>query len=83
MGREGKSPTNNPFNIGEGDVRTTKWFNSTFEGTQAYYYYMCRNYLKCRSIDELFVNFVNCSGKRYASGDYELHVPNQYYVIKK
>jgi len=83
MGREGKSPTNNPFNIGEGDGKTTKWFNSTFEGTQSYYYYMCRNYLGCKTVEELFVNFVNCSGKRYASEpSYEQTIRNQYYVNK-
>jgi hypothetical protein len=84
MGREGKSPKNNPFNIGEHDSGTVKWFNSTFDGTQAYYYYMCRNYLSCRSIDELFGNFVNCSGHRYASSiTYEETIRNQYYSNKK
>lgn len=84
MGREGKSPVNNPFNIGENDSGTVKWFNSTFDGTQAYYYNICNNYLKCRSLDELFYNFVNCAGHRYASRDiYEEKVRNLYYSIKK
>lgn len=84
MGREGKSPKNNPFNIGENDSGTVQWFNSTFGGTQAYYYYMCRNYLSCRTIDQLFGNFVNCNGHRYASSPtYEEHIRNQYYAIQK
>jgi hypothetical protein len=83
MGREGRSPKNNPFNIGEQDNGTTKWFNSTFEGTQAYYYWMCRNYLSCRTVDDLFANFVNCNGKRYASQpSYEQTIRNSYYNIK-
>ncbi len=84
MGREGRSPKNNPFNIGENDSGTVRWFDSTFGGTQTYYYYMCRNYLNCRSIEELFGNFVNCSGNRYASNpDYEKIIRNQYYLTKR
>jgi len=83
MGREGKSPKNNPFNIGEHDSGTVKYFKSTFDGTQAYYYWMCRTYLSCSTIDELFGNFVNCNGKRYATYPlYEERVRNQYYAIK-
>lgn len=83
MGREGKSPKNNPFNIGEHDSGTVQYFNSTFEGTQAYYYYMCRDYLSCRTLDELFYSFTNCGGHRYASSPtYEEHIRGQYYVIK-
>lgn len=84
MGRAGKSPIKNPYNVGEHDSGTVKWFKSTFDGTQSYFYYMCRNYLRCRSVDQLFVNFVNCSGRRYASLPmYEQNVRNQYYVIKR
>jgi hypothetical protein len=83
MGREGKSPKNNPFNIGETDNGTVLWFDSTFEGTQAYYYMMCKNYLRCKSVEELFSNFTNCQGKRYASGEtYQNKVREQYYSIK-
>jgi hypothetical protein len=83
FGREGKSPVNNPYNVGEYDSGTVIWFNSTQEGIQAYYYLMTENYLSCRSVEELLFNFVNCGGYRYASGDYEIHVGNQYYYIKK
>jgi len=83
MGLRGKSPTNNPFNIGEYDRGTVLWYDSTFEGTQAYFYFMTNNYLSCSTIDELFKNFVNCAGYRYASSDYESHIPEQYYFIKR
>ena len=83
MGREGKSPKNNPYNVGENDSGTVIWYDNTFEGVQAYYYLMCKNYLRCRDVEDLFVNFVNCSGHRYASSEtYEVNVRNQYYVIK-
>lgn len=83
-GRNGRSPINNPYNVGENDSGTTMWFENTFEGVQAYYYYMCKNYLRCRTIDQLFVNFVNCGGKRYASSDaYEYHISGSYYTIKR
>ena len=83
FGREGKSPKRNPFNVGENDSGTVKWFESTDQGVQAYYYLMSRNYLRCKTVEELLFNFTNCSGKRYASVDYELHVGNQYFYIKK
>ena len=81
MGLKGKSPTNNPFNIGEYDSGTVMWFDNTFSGVQAYFYFMTINYLPCSTIDELFKDFVNCGGHRYASGKYEEHIPNQYYYI--
>lgn len=83
MGLKGRSPVNNPYNVGEYDDGTVLWFNSTFEGIQAYYYLMTRNYLKCKPLKVLFKNFTNCSGYRYASADYEAHVPKQYYYIKR
>ena len=66
MGLKGKSPINNPFNVGEYDSGTVMWFDSTFDGVQAYYYFMTINYLPCSTIDELFKDFVNCGGHRYA-----------------
>lgn len=83
LGRKGRSPKNNPYNIGERDSGTTLWFDSTFKGVQEYYYWMCENYLSCRTLNELFYNFVNCSGRRYASNqDYEYLIRNSYYNIK-
>lgn len=81
MGLKGKSPKNNPYNIGEYDSGTVLWFDDTFDGVQAYYYFMTTKYLSCNTLSELFKNFVNCNGHRYASGKYEEHVPKQYYFI--
>ena len=81
MGLKGKSPINNPFNIGEYDTGTVLWFDSTFEGVQSYFYFMTSKYLRCSTISELFENFVNCGGHRYASGSYEEHIPKPYYYI--
>jgi len=84
MGLKGRSPTKNPYNVGEHDSGTVMWFESTFDGIQAYYYYMCFNYLKCKSLDMLFKNFTNCNGKRYASNiEYENKLKQQYYYIKR
>jgi len=84
MGREGKSPDKNPYNVGERDSGTVKWFESTFDGVQSYYYYMCNDYLRCKTPEQLFVNFTNCNGKRYASStEYELHISGTYYHIKR
>ena len=84
MGLKGKSPKNNPYNIGETDKGTVIWFDSTFDGVQEYYYWMCNSYLKCSSLDQLFNSFVNCNGNRYASQPtYEVTIRNQYYYIKK
>lgn len=83
MGLEGKSPKNNPYNIGETDNGTVRYFKSTFAGIQAYYYVMCNNYLSCKKTEELLVNFVNCNGRRYASSEtYETNMYNLYTNIK-
>lgn len=82
MGTKGRSPVNNPFNIGEYDSGTVMWFDSTFDGIQAYYYFVTRNYLKCKSLDMLFKNYTNCNGHRYASKPtYEVEVKKQYLYI--
>jgi len=84
MGTRGRSPKNNPYNIGEYDTGTVMWFENTYSGIEAYYTFMCKNYLKCKSIDLLFKSFTNCDGKRYASNsNYEIEVSNQYRVIAK
>lgn len=84
MGRAGRSPKNNPFNLGEAVSGTTQWYNSTFDGTQAYYYLMARNYLGCKSVEQLLLNFTNCSGRRYAeSPTYEIKMSSEYIKIKR
>ena len=82
MGRAGRSPENNPFNVGETSKGTTMWFNSTFEGTQAYYFLIAKNYLRCKTVEELLMNFSNCSGHRYAEEEYEIKVSSEYIRIK-
>jgi hypothetical protein len=84
MGRAGRSPKNNPFNLGEAVSGTTQWYKSTFDGTQAYYYLMARNYLGCKSVEELLLNFTNCNGHRYAeSPTYEIKMSSEYIKIKR
>jgi hypothetical protein len=84
MGTKGRSPVNNPFNIGEYNTKTVMTFNSTYEGVKAYYSYMTQDYLKCRPIDLLLKNFTNCGGYRYAgSPDYEKSVSELYFTIEK
>lgn len=83
MGTKGRSPINNPYNVGEYDSGTILWFDNTFDGIQAYFYLMCTDYLSCKSLEELFYSFTNCQGYRYASGPYEEYIPIQYYYIKR
>lgn len=84
MGRHGRSPKNNPYNVGEYDSGTVKYFKNTFDGIQAYYYLMCNNYLACKSVNELFVNFTDCNGHRYASTPiYEKTIKRQYFYLKE
>lgn len=84
MGRVGKSPKNNPFNVGEYDNGTVKWFDNTADGIQAYYYLMCRKYLKYKPLDSLFKQFSDTKGYRYASNpNYEKELSKQYHFIKK
>jgi len=81
LGTKGKSPKRNPFNIGEHDSGTTLWFETTFEGIQAYYFFISKKYLKCKNLNTLLKNFSNCNNKRYASSiEYESKLK---YLIKK
>ena len=57
MGTKGRSPVNNPYNVGEYDSGTVIWFDNTFDGVQAYYYLMVNNYLKCKSLKTLLKSF--------------------------
>lgn len=84
MGREGRSPKRNPFNLGESTKRTTLWFETTFDGVQAYYYLMANKYLKCKSVEELLLDFTRCDGKRYAENpNYENLISSEYLRIKR
>lgn len=84
MGTRGRSPKNNPFNVGEWDSKTVKWMESTYDGIEAYYFLMCKDYLRCKDLNILFKNFTNCKGHRYASNPlYEDDIKNQFIYIKK
>ena len=85
MGRKGRNPRTNPFNVGEFDEGTKQRFNTTDEGVAAYYRLMANDYLKKRTRDDLLQNeFVNGAGNRYASNpNYEQLLRDQsQYILK-
>ena len=67
MGRTGRSPSTNPYNVGEFDEGTKQTFKDTASGVKAYYKLMANDYLKDRTAEQLMNNFVNYRGDRYAS----------------
>ena len=84
MGLKGLSKNTNPFNVGEWDGKTVRTFNTTYEGTLAYYKLITNDYIKYRSIDELRKSFTNKNGHRYASDpDYEKKIFRQFDFIKR
>jgi hypothetical protein len=83
MGLEGRSPRKNPYNLGEYDSGTVMWFDKTSDGVQAYFDLIAKDYLSCKTPEQLMMSFTNCSGKRYASGDYEIHISKQMFYINK
>lgn len=84
MGTKGRSPVNNPFNIGEFDEGTKMSFNNTQEGVNAYFRTMANDYLKGSNLDNLMSEFVNMDGNRYASDpDYEDKLSGQIEFIRK
>ena len=86
MGLKGRSPKNNPYNIGEWNTLgiTTMTFNSTKHGVQSYYNLIAKKYLKERSVKELFKDFIDLNGHRYASSKlYEKYISEQYYYISR
>jgi hypothetical protein len=55
---------NNPYSLrGSGSYKS---FKTLYSGILSYYKIMATRYLKCRTSEELMINFVNCSGHRYA-----------------
>lgn len=84
MGRKGRNPKTNPFNVGEFDAGTKQTFGTTAEGVQAYFDLMAQDYLKKRDFTELLKNFVNERGNRYASNpQYEKMLQSQVQFIRK
>lgn len=83
MGRTGRNPITNPFNVGEFDAGTTQKFQWPQNGVNAYYNLMANDYLKGRTADDLKKNFVNSKGLRYASNPkYESQVGDQMDFIR-
>lgn len=86
MGLKGRSPKNNPYNIGEWNTLgiTTMHFHSTEQGVQTYYYLIAKKYLNNKNIQKLLINFVNLNGHRYAhSKTYEHNIKKQYHYISR
>ena len=83
MGRKGRNPLTNPYNVGEYDAGTKMRFKDTSSGVNAYYDLMARDYLKKNTMDGLLKNFVNYQGNRYASNpDYEKNLSGQVGFIR-
>lgn len=84
MGMKGRSPSTNPYNVGEFDEGTKMNFSTTQDGVSAYYDLMARDYLNDKSPDELLKNFVNKRGNRYASNkEYEKGLREQVAYIDR
>ena len=84
MGRKGRSPITNPYNIGEWDGKTVTRFTTTKQGVQSYYFLMASRYLVDKSPEELYQSFTNTAGHRYAKAkDYERKISNQATYIER
>ncbi len=87
MGLRGRTPKNNPCNLGEYTDKTVLRYKSTSEGMMAYYFLIAKNYLDYgkKSIFDLFNNNMrDKNGYRYASSDtYGARIGKQYHFIVK
>lgn len=85
MGRKGRSPKNNPYNVGEFDEGTKITFKNMEEGVQAYFNLIANDYLvDGKTTDDLMKNFVNHQGNRYATDtEYETYFQQQVPFIQK
>jgi hypothetical protein len=84
MGRKGRNPLTNPYNVGEFDEGTKQSFKDTASGVKAYYKLMASDYLRDKTSDQLMQNFTNYRGDRYASNKkYEDSLREQSGYIKK
>jgi len=72
---------NNPYSL-KGS-KTYKTYNSLEEGVTAYYELMAKNYLACKTLEQLLKNFVNCNGHRYATSTvYEFNLKKEIKIIE-
>jgi hypothetical protein len=85
MGLKGRSPKNNPCNLGEYSNKTVLRYKSTNDGMLAYYKLIAINYLDCgrKTIFDLFSNkFKDVNGYKYAaSNTYGTRMKKQYEFI--
>lgn len=56
---------NNPFSINS--KKGYLYFKTMADGVLAYYYFVSKKYLRCKSLSQLLNRFTNCQNKRYAS----------------
>lgn len=86
-GSRGRSPLTNPLNVFEYDNGTVKEYkdSSSYSGFYDYCDIIARKYLSSgKTVEDLFINFVNIHGKRYASAEgYEDVIRSAYYYNKK
>ena len=87
MGLKGRTPKNNPCNLGEYTNKTVLTYQSTIDGMMAYYFLIAKNYLDYgnKTIFDLFKNNMrDKNGYRYASSDtYGKRIGKQYNFIVK
>lgn len=84
LGTRGRSPINNPYNVGEFDDKTTMTFGNTQEGVDYYFNLIANDYLKNNTVEGLLNNYVNYDEKRYATNpEYEKEIKQQMAYIDK
>lgn len=84
MGTKGRNPDTNPYNVYEYDDGTHKKYSTIQEGINDYFDLMARRYLSGKTMEDLFVNFVNDEGNRYATDpEYEKKISDQVRYIQK
>ena len=72
---------NNPYSLK--GLKTYKTYTSLEEGVTAYYELIAKNYLACKTLEQLLKNFVNCNGHRYATSTvYEFNLKKEIKIIE-
>ncbi len=67
---------NNPYSLKSGKSYAT--YSTLESGISSYYKVIAKRYLKCKTIDQLLVNFSTCEGYRYAGNkNYEYTLRSQ------